>query len=77
MRLLPGFDQYVVAASCHAERLLPGNFRRRVYRPQGLISPVLLVNGRMGGTWRHEIKGSRIEVAIEPFVEAPVWVRRA
>jgi hypothetical protein len=77
VRLLPGFDQYVVAASCHAERLLPGDFRSRVYRPQGWISPVLLVNGRMEGTWRHEIKGSRVEVVIEPFVKAPIWVRRA
>jgi hypothetical protein len=52
VRLLPGFDPYVVAASFHAERLLPGDFRSRVYRPQGWISPVLLVNGRMEGTWR-------------------------
>ena len=77
VRLLPGFDQYVVAASHHAERLMPGDFRRRVYRPQGWISPVLLVNGLMKGAWRHEIKGSRVEVVIEPFVKAPVWVRRA
>ena len=77
VRLLPGFDQYVVAASCHARHLLPGDLRRRVYRPQGWISPVLLVNGRMEGIWRHEIKGSRVEVVIEPFLKAPVWVRRA
>ena len=77
VRLLPGFDQYVVAASCHAERLLPGDLRRRVYRPQGWISPVLLINGLMEGTWRHEIKASRVEVVIEPFVKAAVWVRRA
>jgi hypothetical protein len=77
VRLLPGFDQYVVAASCHAEHLLPGDLRRRVYRPQGWISPVLLVNGRMDGTWRHEIKGSRVEVVIESFVKTPAWVRRA
>ncbi|HEV2690109.1 MAG TPA: crosslink repair DNA glycosylase YcaQ family protein, partial [Bryobacteraceae bacterium] len=77
VNLLPGFDHYVVAASRHAERLLPGDFRQRVYRPQGWISPVLLVNGRMDGTWRHEIKGSGVEVAIEPFVKTPAWVRRA
>ena len=77
VRLLPAFDQYVVAASCHAEHLLPGDLRQRVYRPQGWISPVLLVNGRMQGIWRHEIKGSRVEVVIEPFVKAPVWVRHA
>ena len=54
-----------------------GDLRGRVYRPQGWISPVLLVNGRMEGTWRHEIKGSRVEVVIEPFVKVPVWARRA
>ena len=67
VRLLPGFDQYVIAASRHAEHLLPGDFRVRVYRPQGWVSPVLLVNGRMLGVWRHHMKGSRVEVTIEPF----------
>src|SRR5579884_2214698 len=43
VRLLPAFDQYVVGASAHAERLLPGELRARVYRPQGWLSPVLLV----------------------------------
>jgi hypothetical protein len=77
VRLLPAFDQYVVGASHHAERLLPGNFRSRVYRPQGWISPVLLVNGRMEGTWRHVLKGNRIEVVIEPFIKVPHWARRS
>jgi hypothetical protein len=77
VRLLPAFDQYVIAASHHAEHLLPGKLRHRVYRQQGWISPVLLVNGRMEGVWRHQIKGSRVEVAVEPFVKAQPWVRRA
>jgi hypothetical protein len=77
VRLIPAFDQYVIGASGHAEHLLPGDLRGRVYRPQGWISPVLLVNGLMQGVWRYEIKGSRIEVVIEPFVKVPAWVRRA
>src|SRR5271166_1911008 len=77
VRLLPGFDQYVVGASYHAESLLPDGLRSRVYRPQGWISPVLLVNGLMQGVWRHEILGNRVEVVIEPFSKAPAWVRRA
>lgn len=77
VRLLPGFDQYVVAASCHAEHLMPKGLRARVYRAQGWISPVLLVNGRMDGTWRHEVKGSRVHVTIDPFVKPLAWVRRA
>jgi hypothetical protein len=76
-RLLPAFDQYVVGASWHASHLLPGDLRSRVYRPQGWISPVLLINGRMEGIWRHELKGSGIEVVIEPFTKNPAWARRA
>lgn len=77
VRLIPAFDQYVIGASGHAERLLPGDLRSRVYRPQGWISPVLLVNGFMQGVWQHKIKGSRVGIVIEPFVKMPGWVRRA
>ena len=77
VRLLPAFDPYIICASAHAEHLLPGNLRSRVYRPQGWISPVLLVNGRMEGVWRHEIKRHRVEIVIEPFIKAPRGVRRA
>lgn len=77
VRLLPAFDQYVIGASHHAARLLPGDLRSRVYRPQGWVSPVLLVNGRMEGVWRHEVKGSRVEVTVESFVKVPKWARSA
>lgn len=76
VRLLPGFDQFVVGSSWHAEQLMPGAFRARVFRPQGWISPVLLVDGLMHGVWRHEIKGSRVEVTIEPFARVPARVKR-
>ena len=67
VRLLPAFDQYVVAATLQAVHFLPGDFRDRIYRPQGWLSPVLLVDGVMAGVWRHERRGRRIEVAVEPF----------
>jgi hypothetical protein len=77
VRLLPAFDQYVVAASLHAGHLLPGDFKKSIYRPQGWISPVLLVNGRMDGVWSHSKKTKGIEVRIEPFVKLHAWARRA
>jgi Winged helix DNA-binding domain len=76
VRLLPAFDQYVVAAPRDHEAVLPGALKGRVYRPQGWLSPVLLVDGRMEGVWRHERKGGRLIVEIEPFAEQPGWVRR-
>ena len=77
VRLLPAFDQYVIGASRHAEHLLAADVRSRVYRPQGWISPVLLVDGFMQGVWRHALKGSRLEVLISPFINIPLRVRRA
>jgi len=78
VRLLPAFDQYVVTATRQAEHLMPGPFKARVYRPQGWLSPVLLVGGRMDGTWRQEAKGRRLLVTIEPFTgPRPAWARRA
>lgn len=77
VRLLPAFDPYVIAASAHVRNLMPGDFRGRVFRPQGWISPVLLVDGRIDGIWRHERKGKRLLVQIEPFVSLPLRARRA
>ena len=76
VRLLPAFDQYVVAATRRAEQLMPGPFKERVYRPQGWLSPVLLAGGHMVGTWRQEPKGRRLGVTIEPFAKLRAGVRR-
>ena len=77
VRLLPAFDNYVVAAPRDREAVLPEVLKRRVYRPQGWLSPVVVVDGRMEGLWRHERKGDRLVVEIEPFTKQPEWVRRA
>jgi hypothetical protein len=78
VRLLPGFDQYVLVASVGASRFLPhARHRRRVFRDQGWISAVVLVDGRMAGVWRHERKGKSLRVEVEPFAALPARVRRA
>lgn len=78
VRLLPAFDPYVINASPHAERLLPApELRGRIYRPQGWLSPVLLVGGLLLGVWRTERKGTRVVVGIEPFTTLPAWARKA
>ena len=67
VRLLPAFDHYVVAAPRDRDAVLPSGQRARVYRPQGWLSPVLLVDGRMAGVWSHERTGERVVVEVEPF----------
>jgi hypothetical protein len=67
VRLLPAFDPYVVAAESHARRLTTGDFTTRIYRPWDRLSPVLLVNGAMAGTWTHEVTDDQAKVTITPF----------
>jgi len=76
VRLLPGFDPYIIGSTRHATKLMTGDFKARVHRPQGWVSPVLLVDGRIEGVWRHERKGKRVVVDIEPFGAVPKWVAR-
>jgi hypothetical protein len=77
VRLLPAFDQYVVAATRHATHLLDGGTPDRVYRPQGWLSPVLMVNGLLAGVWSQERKGSRTTVTVEPFRSLSAAARKA
>ena len=68
VRLLPGFDQYVIGSTSHVERLLSEpSLKARVHRPQGWVSPVLLVDGRLAGVWRHERRGRRLVVSVSSF----------
>jgi hypothetical protein len=74
-QLLPAFDPWVVGAPRRAPALLDPRHRTRVYRPQGWISPVVLVNGRMQGVWRHKRSGQRLLVEVVPFGRLPAWAR--
>ncbi len=67
VNLLPAFDHYTVAAPRDVDVVLPKAFKARVYRPQGWLSPVVLLDGRMVGTWSHERTGKRLRVEVAPF----------
>jgi uncharacterized protein YcaQ len=66
IRLLPNFDSYLLA---HREKdhLLTEKHYKRVYRNQGWISPVVLINGAIAGVWSHKLRGKTLLVNIEPF----------
>jgi hypothetical protein len=77
VRLLPGFDQYVIGSTKHSGRLMPGGADRdRVHRQAGWVSPVLAVDGMLEGVWSYARRASRVVVTVEPFRRQPAWVRR-
>ena len=76
VRLLPAFDQYVVAATRHAQHFLRGGSTDLIYRQQGWLSAVVLVDGMFAGIWRHQRKGKRLVVEVEPFKALSLKARK-
>jgi hypothetical protein len=66
IRLLPIFDSYLLA---HREKdhLLSAQHYKRVYRNQGWISPVVLIDGAIAGVWSHKLQNKKLLVEVEPF----------
>jgi hypothetical protein len=57
VRLLPNFDAYVNDLPRRVDALLPVEHHDRVHRVAGWVSPVVIVDGRVAGTW--EIGGGK------------------
>lgn len=74
--LLPMFDAYT-HGSIDFDQLLPAAFRSLVFRPQGWISAVVLVDGRIGGVWEHKIRASGTKVKVRMFSTPVARVRDA
>lgn len=51
VHLLPAFDPYTVGSLPQLDRVVTGPNKAKVSRPQGWISPTLVVDGRIDGVW--------------------------
>lgn len=76
VRLLPFFDAFLLG---HKDKghLVEAKHYKRVYRPQGWLSPAVLVDGRIKGIWSRERKGRRIVLRIEAFNRFGAEIREA
>ena len=74
VRLLPYFDTFLVG---HRERvhLVAREHHGKIYRPQGWISPVVLVDGRITAVWGHALEKDRLRVTVEKFAPISRQVR--
>jgi hypothetical protein len=61
LRLLPGFDQYVLGPGTADAHVVPAARRSAVSRQAGWISPVVVSGGVVSGTWN--LDGDQINVA--------------
>jgi hypothetical protein len=76
VRLVPAFDQFVITAYRDNPAILAPALKARVYRTAGWLSPIVVARGRMAGVWRHERKGRRVLVTVEPFARLRANVKR-
>jgi hypothetical protein len=60
VRLLPGFDQYVMGPGTAATEIIAPERRAEVSRTAGWISPVVVAGGRVAGIW--EIDGAAVNL---------------
>jgi hypothetical protein len=67
VRLLAGFDQYVLGPGTSDTRLLRAERRKAVSRTSGWITPVVVYRGRVAGVW--EITDGAVDVQL--FAESP------
>ncbi|MGH2992884.1 MAG: winged helix DNA-binding domain-containing protein [Solirubrobacterales bacterium] len=76
VRLLPGFDNYLIG---HASRefAVPSEHTRRIWPGGGIIRPTLLVDGVVAGTWTTRRAAGRIRVSLEGFAPLDEEVRAA
>jgi hypothetical protein len=73
IRLLPGFDQYVLGPGTNAREIIAPSRRAEVSRAAGWISPVVIAGGTVAGTW----KADGTTIALRLFEEAGALPRRA
>jgi hypothetical protein len=69
VRLLAGFDQYVLGAGTGDVRIVPAEWRKAVSRTAGWISPVVVHRGRVVGVW--ELTEATVDVRLFPDVDVP------
>ncbi len=66
IRILPFFDSFILGHKSHLNIVDERN-RKKIYRAQGWVSPVLLVDGRAQGVWSHVQRKDDLEVRVTPF----------
>ena len=67
MHLLPGFDEYLlgyqdrqaVLAAEHADLVVPGR--------NGIFQPMVVIDGRIVGTWKRTFRKNDVEVFVKLF----------
>ena len=67
VRLLPFFDSFLLGHKSH-RNIVDEKNHKKIYRAQGWVSPVVLIDGRAQGVWSYVQRKDDLEVRVTPFI---------
>jgi hypothetical protein len=67
LRLLPGFDEYLLGYRDRSLVLEPRLAPRVVPGNNGMFLPTIVKNGRIRGTWKRQIRAGSVNIEVHPF----------
>ncbi len=74
VRLLPSFDPFLLGHDERSHLVDPVHYAR-VYKAAGWLAPVVLVDGRVAGTWSYERAARKLEVEVKLFTSSAKELR--
>ena len=75
-QLLPAFDEFLVGYRDRSAVLDPAH-GRKVNAGGGMLSPAVVIDGRIVGTWRRAIASDAVRVTVSPFARLTAREREA
>ena len=76
IHLLPLFDAYTIGIPHDLEPLLDGAYKSLVFRRQGWISAVILINGSIQGVWQYTTRRSQMVVKVHLFRSLTAFIQK-
>jgi hypothetical protein len=76
IHLLPLFDAYTLGLGRDVEPLLPQAYKCQVFRSQGWISAVVLVNGSIKGVWQYTTRRAQTSVKVQMFASPTASIQK-
>jgi hypothetical protein len=67
VRLLPGFDPFTNELPRKVEAAMPVARHDEVHRTAGWVTPLVIVDGRIAGTWEPRVNGARGTIEVRPW----------
>jgi hypothetical protein len=75
VRLLPGFDEYLLGYGDRSAAVAPEHARTVVPGNNGMFLPTIVIDGEVVGTWRRRVLAREVVVEPSPFSTLPVAVQ--